>query len=70
MRGPCYVRWVGTLTLFDETGFAALPDVLTPAQCGELITALDGSGSGRAGSRNLLDIPECERLAATLRFSR
>lgn len=53
--------------MLDEAGFAEVPSVLAADQCAELATALDGAGSGRAGSRNLLDLPVCQRLAATFK---
>jgi Phytanoyl-CoA dioxygenase (PhyH) len=55
------------VSVLDESGFAAIPSVLAGDQCAELVSALDGADSGRAGSRNLLDVPVCQRLAATLK---
>ena len=54
-------------SVLEDMGFAEIPGVLVVAQCAELVTALDGAGSGRAGSRNLLDVPACQRLAATFK---
>jgi hypothetical protein len=57
---------MGTVSALDEAGFAAVPGVLAASQCAELISAL-AAGCGRPGSRNLLDVPACQRLAATLK---
>ena len=53
--------------VLDESGFAAVPGALAVDQCVELVTALDGAGSGQAGSRNLLDVSACQQLAATFK---
>jgi hypothetical protein len=58
---------MGTVTALDEAGFAAVPGVLAVDECAELLSALDTAGCGRAGSRNLLDLPACHRLAARLK---
>ena len=55
---------MGTISVLDETGFAAVPGVLGVDQCAEMVTALDGAGSGRAGCQNLLDVAACQRFAA------
>lgn len=51
----------------DETGFATIAGVLGVERCAELIAALEGTASGRAGSRNLLDLPACQRLATSFK---
>ena len=53
--------------VLDESGFAAVPGALAVDQCVELVTALDGAGSGQAGYRNLLDVSACQQLAATFK---
>lgn len=53
--------------MLDEAGFAEVPGVLAADQCAELVSALDSAGSGRAGSRNLLDVPACQRLAVAFK---
>jgi ectoine hydroxylase-related dioxygenase (phytanoyl-CoA dioxygenase family) len=53
--------------MLDEAGFVAVAGVLGSNECIEVGTALDGVSSGRAGSRNLLDLPSCQRLAATFK---
>ena len=58
---------MGAVSVLDETGFAAVPGVLAVDRCAEMITELDGVGAGRAGSRNLLDVPACQRLATMFR---
>lgn len=50
--------------MLDEAGFAAVAGVLGFDACADVATALDGVSSGRADSRNLLDVPTCQRLAA------
>jgi ectoine hydroxylase-related dioxygenase (phytanoyl-CoA dioxygenase family) len=50
--------------MLDEAGFAAVEGVLRFDACAEVATALNGESSGRAGSRNLLDVPSCQRVAA------
>jgi len=52
------------MSVLEEAGFAAVPGVLGVDRCAEVVTALSGPGSRRTGSRNLLDVPVCERLAA------
>src|SRR2546429_5703578 len=54
-------------SVLEDMGFAEIPGVLVVDQCAGLVTALDGAGSDRAGSRNLLDVPACQRLAATFK---
>jgi ectoine hydroxylase-related dioxygenase (phytanoyl-CoA dioxygenase family) len=53
--------------VLDHIGFAAVPCVLGVDQCAELVTVLDNAGCGRAGSRNLLDLAACQRLASTFK---
>ena len=53
--------------MLEEAGFAVIPGALALGQCAELVTALAGAGAGRAGSRNLLDVLSCQRLAATFK---
>src|SRR5882762_2847347 len=51
----------------DDTGFAEIPGVLDHSECAELLSALHGSRSKRAGSRNVLDSAACRRLATHLK---
>lgn len=53
--------------LLDETGLAEIPGVIDHGECVELLSALDGSRSQRAGSRNVLDSAACQWLATYLR---
>ena len=55
------------VSALDHAGFAAVPGVLSVDQCAELVTVLDNAGCGRAGSRNLLDVAACQRLASTFK---
>src|ERR1700716_4081568 len=55
------------VSVLEESGFAAIASVLTGDQCAELVAAVAGACSGRAGSRNLLDVRACQRLAATFK---
>ena len=53
--------------MLEETGVAEIPGVLAASDCMELVTALDGAHLKRAGSRNVLDVAACQRLATGLR---
>ena len=53
--------------MLEDAGFAQIPGALATDQCAELLTAIDGGGTGRAGARNLLDVPTCQKLAATFK---
>jgi len=65
-RGGCSFpverRW-----LLDEVGFAEIPAALDHSVCMDMLAALDRAISRRAGSRNLLDVAACERLATNLK---
>lgn len=51
--------------MLEDAGFAQIPGAVATGQCAELITAIDGGGAGRAGARNLLDVPSCRNLVRT-----
>ena len=51
------------MTALETSGFTILPDVLTHAQCDEVIDALAPAQTSRAGSRNLLNEAWCRELA-------
>ena len=53
--------------MLEDMGFAEIPGVLTAGQCAEVVMAVDATTGGRAGSRNLLELPCCQDLAATLK---
>jgi ectoine hydroxylase-related dioxygenase (phytanoyl-CoA dioxygenase family) len=53
--------------VIHTTGFAEIPGVLGPGKCDALTAALDGATSRRAGSRALLDVAACQRLATFLK---
>jgi hypothetical protein len=53
--------------VFDNAGFVEIRRVLAADHCAALVTALRGAPPGLAGSRNLLDVPACQRLAAAFR---
>ena len=55
------------VSAFEEMGFAEIPEVLTAGKCADVAMAIEGAAVGRAGSRNLLDLPFCQDLAATLK---
>jgi hypothetical protein len=55
------------VSMLEEMGFAEIAGVLTSDQCADAAMAVDASDSGRVGSRNLLDLPWCQDLAATLK---
>lgn len=54
-------------SVLDEAGFAEIPAVLNHGACTDMLAALDRAVSRRAGSRNLLDVVACERLATNLK---
>ncbi|HVC65673.1 MAG TPA: hypothetical protein VNF52_09340, partial [Candidatus Dormibacteraeota bacterium] len=53
--------------MLEEMGFAEIPGVLAAGQCGDAAEAIDATDGGRAGSRNLLDLPSCRDLVAMLK---
>ena len=53
--------------MLEDAGFAQIAGAVATGQCAELIIAIDGGGAGRAGTRNLLDVPLCRNLA--MRFT-
>jgi Phytanoyl-CoA dioxygenase (PhyH) len=53
--------------VLEEMGFAEIPGVLAAGQCGDAAEAIDATDGGRAGSRNLLDLPSCRDLVAMLK---
>ncbi len=53
--------------LLENMGFAGIPGALSAAQCADVARAIDATDGGRAGSRNLLDLPRCQDLAAVLK---
>jgi hypothetical protein len=55
------------VSVLDEAGFAAVAGVMSLEACADVATALNGERSGRAGSRNLLDVPICQWLASMLK---
>src|SRR5687767_9553722 len=55
------------MSALDGAGVAAVAGVLEVDRCTELSAAVGCRGTGRAGSRNLLDLPSCQRLATTLK---
>ena len=58
---------MGAVSVLEDAGFAQIPGALATGLCAELVTAIDGGGPGRAGARNLLDVPSCQKLAATFK---
>jgi len=58
---------MAAISALDEAGFAEVPAVLDHSACTGMLAALDRAMSRRAGSRNLLDVPACERLATILK---
>src|SRR5437016_12658945 len=57
---------MGQVSVLEDMGFAEIPGVLTAGQCAEVAMAVEATAGGRAGSRNLLELPCCQDLAATL----
>src|SRR2546423_804264 len=58
---------MGAVSVLEDAGFAQIPGAFAIGLCAELVTAIDGGGAGRAGARNLLDVPSCQKLAATFK---
>jgi len=58
---------MGAVSVLEEAGFVQILGALADGQCAELLTAINGGSTGRAGARNLLDVPSCQKLAATLK---
>jgi hypothetical protein len=56
-----------SMNLLEDMGFAEIPGALSAAQCADVAIAVDAPDGGRAGSRNLLDLPWCQDLAAVLK---
>jgi len=56
---------MGAVSVLEDAGFAQIPAAVAKGQCADLVTAIDGGHAGRAGTRNLLDVPSCRNLAAT-----
>ena len=53
--------------MLEDVGFAEIAGVLTSGQCADAAMAVDATDGRRVGSRNLLDLPWCQDLAATLK---
>ena len=53
--------------MLEDLGFAEIAGALTAGQCADAAMAVDATDGGRVGSRNLLDLPWCRDLAATLK---
>jgi hypothetical protein len=51
----------------EDVGFIQIDAVLTAGQCADLAIAVDSTDGGRVGSRNLLDLKDCQQLAAALK---
>jgi hypothetical protein len=47
------------VSLFEDLGFVEIPNALTAGQCADLANSVDDTDGGRAGSRNLLELPCC-----------
>jgi ectoine hydroxylase-related dioxygenase (phytanoyl-CoA dioxygenase family) len=58
---------MGAASVLEEAGFTQIPGALATGRCAELATAIDGGSAGRAGARNLLDVPLCQKLAVTFK---
>ena len=56
---------MGEVSVLDDVGFGEIPGVLPAGQCLDVASAV--GETGRAGSRNLLDLPCCQELATILR---
>ncbi len=55
------------VSLFEDMGFVEIPNALTAGQCRDLASSVDDTDGGRAGSRNLLELPCCMEVASTLK---
>jgi len=58
---------MSALSQLDELGFALIANALAADYGAELVAVLEDAHARRAGSRNLLDVPSCQSLAATLK---
>ena len=58
---------MGEVSLFEDMGFVEIPNALTAGPCAALACSINDTDGGRAGSRNLLELPYCMELAATLK---